>query len=138
MTAAYGFFHHHRHDNDNHTNVLFYALCEALAGVAGYNRGLRISNSWIFSSLVANAVKILHRLFFVLFEVGLFFTMYIWFRARKINNCFLTFVDLKEQIPILHALSADTSVLAACNASYLSNQGQQQQADRTEDHLLYI
>nr|WP_294791837.1 KUP/HAK/KT family potassium transporter [uncultured Mucilaginibacter sp.] len=63
-----------------------------------------------FSFFIANAVKILHRLFFVLFEVGLFFTMYIWFRARKINNRFLTFVDLKEQIPILHALSADTSV----------------------------
>jgi len=36
--------------------------------------------------------------------------MYIWYRARKINNRFLTFIDLKEQIPILHALSEDTSV----------------------------
>jgi len=63
-----------------------------------------------FSFFVANAIKIVKRLFFVGFEVGLIFTMYIWFRARKINNRFLTFVDLKEQIPILRALSEDTSV----------------------------
>jgi KUP system potassium uptake protein len=63
-----------------------------------------------FSFFVANAIKILKRLFFVGFEIGLIFTMYIWFRARKINNRFLTFIDLKEQIPILHALSEDTAV----------------------------
>jgi KUP system potassium uptake protein len=63
-----------------------------------------------FSFFVANAVKILKRLFFLGFELGLIFTMYIWFRARKINNRFLAFIDLKEQIPMLHALSEDTSV----------------------------
>ena len=41
-----------------------------------------------FSFFVANAVKILKRLFFLVFEFGLIFTMYIWFRARKINNRF--------------------------------------------------
>ncbi|MES2375106.1 MAG: KUP/HAK/KT family potassium transporter [Bacteroidota bacterium] len=63
-----------------------------------------------FSFFVANAVKIVKRLFFLGFEVGLIFTMYIWFRARKINNRFLTFIDLKEQIPMLRALSEDTAV----------------------------
>lgn len=63
-----------------------------------------------FSFFVANAIKIVKRLFFVAFEVGLIFTMYIWYRARKINNRFLTFVDLKEQIPMLHALSEDKSI----------------------------
>jgi KUP system potassium uptake protein len=63
-----------------------------------------------FSFFVANAVKILKRLFFLVFEFGLIFTMYIWFRARKINNRFLNFIDLKEQIPMLTALSADASV----------------------------
>ncbi|TDG34913.1 potassium transporter Kup [Pedobacter changchengzhani] len=63
-----------------------------------------------FSFFVANSVKIIKRLFFLVFEVGLIFTMYIWFRARKINNRFLTFVDLKEHIPMLHDLSADTTV----------------------------
>jgi KUP system potassium uptake protein len=59
---------------------------------------------------VANAVKILKRLFFLVFEFGLIFTMYIWFRARKINNRFLHFVDLKDQLPILNAISNDTSI----------------------------
>lgn len=63
-----------------------------------------------FSFFVANAVKILKRLFFVGFEVGLIFTMYIWFRARKINNRFLNFIDIKEKLPLLKALSADTTV----------------------------
>jgi KUP system potassium uptake protein len=59
---------------------------------------------------VENAAKLLKRLFFVVFEIGLIFTMYIWFRARKINNRFLHFIDLKDQIPLLHALSADMTV----------------------------
>jgi len=63
-----------------------------------------------FSFFVANAVKILKRLFFVGFEVGLIFTMYTWFRARKINNRFLNFIDIKEKLPLLNALSNDTTV----------------------------
>lgn len=63
-----------------------------------------------FSFFVANAIKIVKRLFFVGFEVGLIFTMYIWFRARKINNRFLSFVDLAEQLPVLTALSEDTTI----------------------------
>jgi len=63
-----------------------------------------------FSFFVANAVKLLKRLFFVVFEISLIFTMYIWFKARKINNRFLHFIDLKDQIPLLVALSEDESV----------------------------
>ncbi len=63
-----------------------------------------------FSFFVANAIKLLKRLFFLVFEFGLIFTMYIWYRARKINNRFLHFVDLREQIPLLNALSADESI----------------------------
>lgn len=59
---------------------------------------------------VANAVKIVKRLFFLVFEFGLIFTMYIWYRARKINNRFLTFIDLKDQIPVLTALSNDETI----------------------------
>jgi KUP system potassium uptake protein len=40
----------------------------------------------------------------------LIFTMYIWYKARKINNRFLHFIDLKDQIPLLTALSADQSI----------------------------
>jgi len=63
-----------------------------------------------FTFFVFNAVKLLKRLFFLVFEFGLIFTMYIWFRARKINNRFLNFIDLKDQIPLLKALSADQTV----------------------------
>jgi len=59
---------------------------------------------------VENAAKLLKRIFFLVFEVGLIFTMYIWFRARKINNRFLHFIDLKDQIPMLNALSGDTTI----------------------------
>ncbi len=63
-----------------------------------------------FSFFVTNSVKILKRLFFLVFEFSLIFTMYIWFRARKINNRFLNFIDLREQIPMLNALSADEAI----------------------------
>ena len=62
------------------------------------------------SFFVANSIKIVKRLFFLVFEFGLIFTMYVWFKARKITNRFLHFIDLKEQIPQLHALSADQTV----------------------------
>jgi KUP system potassium uptake protein len=62
------------------------------------------------SFFVANAVKIVKRLFFLVFEVGLIFTMYIWYHARKINNRFLNFIDLKEHIPLLEGLSKDESI----------------------------
>ena len=63
-----------------------------------------------FTFFVENAAKLLKRIFFLVFEIGLIFTMYVWFRARKINNRFLHFIDLKDQIPMLHALSADESI----------------------------
>ncbi|MBS1915472.1 MAG: KUP/HAK/KT family potassium transporter [Bacteroidetes bacterium] len=62
------------------------------------------------SFFVANAVKIVKRLFFLVFEFGLIFTMYIWYNARKINNRFLSFINLTEYIPLLENLSADERV----------------------------
>ncbi|MEO6522468.1 MAG: KUP/HAK/KT family potassium transporter [Mucilaginibacter sp.] len=62
------------------------------------------------SFFVANSVKIVKRLFFLVFEVGLIFTMYIWFRARKINNRFLAFVELKDYIPMLNSMSQDQGI----------------------------
>ena len=66
------------------------------------------------SFFTANSVKIVKRLFFLVFEVGLIFTMFVWFKARKITNRFLTFIDLKEQIPMLNALSKDQSIAKYC------------------------
>jgi len=74
-----------------------------------------------FSFFVANAIKILKRLMFLVFEFGLIFTMYIWYNARKVNNRFLNFISLKENIPLLKDLSADETVPKfASNLIYLT------------------
>ena len=59
---------------------------------------------------VANAVKLLKRLFFLVFEIGLITTMYVWYNARKITLRMLTFVSLKDYLPLLEKLSNDTSI----------------------------
>ncbi|MBB5635626.1 KUP system potassium uptake protein [Pedobacter cryoconitis] len=66
------------------------------------------------SFFVANSVKIVKRLFFLVFEVGLIFTMFVWFKARKITNRFLKFVELEDQVPMLKALSEDRSISKYC------------------------
>lgn len=58
----------------------------------------------------ANAVKLLKRLFFLVFEIGLITTMYVWYNARKITLRMLTFVSLKDYLPLLGNLSNDTSI----------------------------
>ena len=62
------------------------------------------------SFFVANAVKIVKRLFFLVFEIGLIFTMYVWYTARKITNRFLNFVNMREYLPLLDDLSKDQSI----------------------------
>ncbi|HLZ88236.1 MAG TPA: KUP/HAK/KT family potassium transporter [Puia sp.] len=62
------------------------------------------------SFFVANAVKLLKRLFFLVFEIGLIGTMYIWFNARKITLRLLKFCDLTPRLPDLEKLSNDTTV----------------------------
>ncbi len=59
---------------------------------------------------VANAVKLLKRLFFLVFEVGLITTMYVWYNSRKITLRLLTYVNLKDYLPLLDNLSKDTSI----------------------------
>ncbi len=59
---------------------------------------------------VANAVKLLKRLFFLVFEIGLITTMYLWYNARKITLRMLAFVDLKDYLPLLENLSNDSSI----------------------------
>lgn len=88
-----------------------------------------------FSFFITNAVKLLNRLFFVVFEIGLIFTMYIWFKARKINNRFLGFIDIKDKLPMLNALSADKSISKyATHLIYLTKANNSQQI---EEKILY-
>lgn len=59
---------------------------------------------------VANAVKLLKRLFFLVFEIGLITTMYVWYNARKITLRMLNYVDLKDYLPLIKKLSTDETV----------------------------
>jgi KUP system potassium uptake protein len=70
---------------------------------------------FIFFSLesaffVANVVKITQRLSFVLFVIVVAGVMFIWFRARKITNRYLDFVNLPDYAQALRDLSADTEI----------------------------
>jgi KUP system potassium uptake protein len=87
------------------------------------------------SFFVANAVKIVKRLFFLVFEIGLIFTMYVWYRARKITNKFLTFSNMKEHLPLLEDLSKDTNVTKfATHAIFLTKANNSFQI---EDRIIY-
>jgi KUP system potassium uptake protein len=109
MTAAYGF------------SITIAMLMTTLL-MAYYMRYKRHWSLWVVvlilcvfvttesSFFVSNSPKILKRLFFLVFELGLIFTMYVWFKARKITNRFLNFIDLKDQMPLLTALSNDEGV----------------------------
>jgi KUP system potassium uptake protein len=109
MTAAYGF-------------SITVAMLMTTLLVYRFLRYVKHYPLWLVASIlvvfvtvetaffVANAVKIVKRLFFLVFEIGLISTMYIWYNARKINNRFLNFVNLDENIPLLDMLSRDESI----------------------------
>jgi KUP system potassium uptake protein len=59
---------------------------------------------------VANAIKLLKRLFFIVFEIGLITTMYVWYNARKITLRLLRFVNLKEYLPAIDDLMNDVKI----------------------------
>ena len=72
---------------------------------------------------------------FLIFEFGIIFTMYIWYRARKINNRFLHFTSLTEQIPLLEDLSKDTAIPKfASNTIYLTKANRN---DQIEQKIIY-
>jgi len=58
----------------------------------------------------ANTLKLLKRLFFFVFEIGLFTTMYVWYNARKLTLKLLTYENLKDFLPALENLIKDTTI----------------------------
>ncbi len=62
------------------------------------------------SFFVANVVKLLKRLFFLVFEIGLITTMYVWYNARKITLKLLPFVYIKDYFDLIERLSRDKSI----------------------------
>ncbi|MEO8068492.1 MAG: KUP/HAK/KT family potassium transporter [Flavobacteriales bacterium] len=66
--------------------------------------GLEVAN------FIANAVKILHQPFLLVFVFALVAIMLIWYRARKITNRFLNFVPLTNHAQALTDLSNDKEI----------------------------
>lgn len=62
------------------------------------------------SFFVANVAKIKERWMFLFFELFIFGVMYVWYYARKINNSFVHFIDLKQHTTLLNDLSADDAM----------------------------
>lgn len=62
------------------------------------------------SFLIANSVKVIHRLSFVLVVLGLFNLMLMWYKARKITNRYLDFRNLEDHAPVITELSKDKDV----------------------------
>ncbi|HEY0298695.1 MAG TPA: KUP/HAK/KT family potassium transporter [Arachidicoccus sp.] len=62
------------------------------------------------SFFIANVAKIKERWRFLFFELSIFLVMYIWYKARKINNKFTCFVELGKYSDQLIELSQDDSI----------------------------
>lgn len=135
MTAAYGF-------------SITIAMLMTTILVAHFLRHVKKYPFWIVGAIVtvfvcvetsffiANAIKLLKRLFFLVFEIGLITTMYVWYHSRKITLRLLTFVSLKEYLPLLKELSDDTSVPKyATHVVYLTKSGHDQIEKRVIDSI---
>lgn len=135
MTAAYGF-------------SITIAMLMTTILVAYFLRYVKRYPFWIVGAIVtvficvetsffiANAVKLFKRLFFLVFEIGLITTMYVWYNSRKITLRLLTFVSLKEYLPLLKQLSEDTSISKyATHVVYLTKSGPGQIEKRIIDSI---
>lgn len=135
MTAAYGF-------------SITIAMLMTTILIAYFLRYIKRYPLWIVGAIVtvfvcvetsffiANAVKLFKRLFFLVFEIGLITTMYVWYNSRKITLRLLTFVSLKEYLPLLAQLSNDTGIPKyATHVVYLTKSGPDQIEKRIIDSI---
>ena len=83
------------------------------------------------SFFVANIVKLLKRLFFLVFEIGLITTMYVWYNARRITLKLLPFVYIKDYFELIEQLSNDKSIPKfATHLVYLTKAGSHKQIEK--------
>ena len=80
-----------------------------------WNKILVVFILLIFSTIelsffIANVAKIKERWMFLFFELFIFMTMYVWYYARKINNKFTHFVELKKYMQQIKELGEDDSI----------------------------
>ncbi len=62
------------------------------------------------SFFITNVAKIKERWMFLFFEVFIFLVMYVWYKARKINNRLVNFIDLRHYISRITELSEDENI----------------------------
>ncbi|AFK02087.1 Low affinity potassium transport system protein kup [Emticicia oligotrophica DSM 17448] len=62
------------------------------------------------SFFITNVAKIKERWMFLFFEVFIFLVMYVWHKARKINNKLVNFIDLRHYISRITELSEDENI----------------------------
>lgn len=80
---------------------------------------------------VSQAAKLLKRLFFLVFEVGLISTMYVWYNARKITIRLLNYVNLNDYLSRLDELSNDNEIPKyATNVVYLTKMQSRRQIEK--------
>lgn len=88
------------------------------------------------SFLIANTGKIIHGGWFTLIVAGiLFFTMFVWYHARKIRNRFVEFAKVDPYYTMLDDLSHDQSIPKyATNLIYLTSANRK---DEVESKVFY-
>jgi len=88
------------------------------------------------SFFVANAIKLVKRLFFLVFEGGLITTMYVWYNARRITLRLLTFTDIGPYLEKMDRLSQDMSLPKySIHVVYLTRAGPHQIENRIVDSI---
>lgn len=75
------------------------------------------------SFLAANMTKFTHGGWISILIAGLFvLLMYVWHKGRRIKNSFITFVKIKDYLPVIEAISKDKSVPKyATNLVYITH-----------------
>lgn len=109
MEAAYGF-------------SITVAMIMTTILLAYFMRYIKKWNPWIIglilvvfiviegSFFITNVAKIKERWMFLFFEVFIFLVMYVWYKARKINNKLVNFIDLRHYISRITELSEDENI----------------------------
>ena len=80
-----------------------------------WNKFALIAFLFVFGAIeiaffVANVAKIKERWMFLFFELFIFMVMYVWYYARKINNKFIKFTELRKYSSQLTELSEDDAI----------------------------
>ena len=130
MTAAYGF-------------SITIAMLMTTYLMAYYLRDVKKYPIWLVGAIVslfvivetsffvANAVKIVKRLMFLVVELGIFTTMFVWHRGRKLSRQLRDCVKLHDYVPALLKISADTRIPKyATHLVYLTRSGDAQEVEQ--------